>query len=202
MVKMSNDKISESEIVHRAQQGDKEAEEFLLEKYRKNVLIRARSYYLVGGDNEDLIQEGMIGLLKAIWDFRPDREAQFSTFANLCIERKIQTAISSANRQKHMLLNNSVSIYTAVSEEEPQNIIIDRLAAKKSVEPGVELIKAEELEQLMIDVKRELSSFEKKVLAYYIQGASYYEISRALDCGNKSVDNALQRIRKKIGKKI
>ena len=186
MVKMRNEKISESEIVSRAQQGDKEAEEFLLEKYRKNVLIRARSYYLVGGDNEDLIQEGMIGLLKAIWDFRPDRE----------------TAISSANRQKHMPLNNSVSIYAAVSEEEPQNIIIDRLAAKKNVEPGVALIKTEELEQLMIDVKRELSNLEKKVLAYYIQGASYDEISRALDCGNKSVDNALQRIRKKIGKKI
>lgn len=202
MVKLSNNKLAESEIVRRAQQGDKEAEEYLLEKYRKNVLIRARSYYLVGGDHEDLIQEGMIGLLKAIWDFRPDREAQFSTFANLCIERQIQTAISSANRQKHMPLNNSVSIYAAVSEEDPENTIFDRLAAKKSVEPGVELIKEEELEQLMIDVKRELSSFEKKVLALYIQGASYYEISRVLACGNKSVDNALQRIRKKIGKKI
>lgn len=202
MVKLSNNKLAESEIVRRAQQGDKEAEEYLLEKYRKNVLIRARSYYLVGGDHEDLIQEGMIGLLKAIWDFRPDREAQFSTFANLCIERQIQTAISSANRQKHMPLNNSVSIYAAVSEEDPENTIFDRLAAKKSVEPGVKLIKEEELEQLMIDVKRELSSFEKKVLALYIQGASYYEISRVLACGNKSVDNALQRIRKKIGKKI
>ncbi|WP_303871971.1 RNA polymerase sporulation sigma factor SigH [Acetobacterium wieringae] len=202
MVKLSNNKLAESEIVRRAQQGDKEAEEYLLEKYRKNVLIRARSYYLVGGDHEDLIQEGMIGLLKAIWDFRPDREAQFSTFANLCIERQIQTAISSANRQKHMPLNNSVSIYAAVSEEDPENTIFDRLAAQKSVEPGVELIKEEELEQLMIDVKRELSSFEKKVLALYIQGASYYEISRLLTCGNKSVDNALQRIRKKIGKKI
>jgi RNA polymerase sporulation-specific sigma factor len=202
MIKTGNDKQSETEIVKIAQQGDKQAEEFLLEKYRKNVLIRARSYYLVGGDNEDLIQEGMIGLLKAIWNFRPDREAQFSTFANLCIERQIQTAISSANRQKHMPLNNSVSIYAAVSEEEPQHIIIDRLAAKKSVEPGVELIKAEELEQLMIDVKRELSIFEKKFLAYYIQGASYYEISGVLECSNKSVDNALQRIRKKIGKKI
>ncbi|OXS24716.1 MAG: RNA polymerase [Acetobacterium sp. MES1] len=202
MVKLSNNKLAESEIVRRAQQGDKEAEEYLLEKYRKNVLIRARSYYLVGGDHEDLIQEGMIGLLKAIWDFRPDREAQFSTFANLCIERQIQTAINSANRQKHMPLNNSVSIYASVSEEDPENTIFDRLAAKKSVEPGVELIKEEELEQLMIDVKRELSSFEKKVLALYIQGASYYEISRVLACGNKSVDNALQRIRKKIGKKI
>lgn len=202
MVKISDEKRSESEMVNSAQQGDKLAEEFLLEKYRKHVLIRARSYYLVGGDNEDLIQEGMIGLLKAIWNYRLDREAQFSTFANLCIERQIQTAISAANRQKHMPLNNSVSIYAAVSEEEPQHIIIDRLAAKKSVEPGVELIKAEELEQLMIDVKRELSSFEKKVLAYYIQGASYYEISGVLECSNKSVDNALQRIRKKIGKKI
>jgi len=202
MSEPGNEKRSELEIVKTAQQGDKAAEEFLLEKYRKNVLIRARSYYLVGGDNEDLIQEGMMGLLKAIWNFRPDREVQFSTFANLCIERQIQTAISSANRQKHLPLNNSVSIYAAVSEEEPQHRILDRLAAKKSVEPGVELIKAEELEQLIIDAKRELSAFEKKVLAYFIQGASYYEISRMLDCSNKSVDNALQRIRKKIGKKI
>lgn len=202
MEKKISEKKLETDLVKRAQSGDKEAEEFLLEKYRKIVLIRARAYYLVGGDNEDLIQEGMIGLLKAIWDFRPDREAQFSTFANLCIERQIQTAISSANRQKHMLLNNSVSIYAAVSEEEPHSIIIDRLVAKKSVEPGAELIKEEELEQLMLDVKRELSSYEKKVLSYYIQGASYFEISEALDCSNKSVDNALQRIRKKIGKRL
>ncbi|AFA49619.1 sigma-70 family RNA polymerase sigma factor [Acetobacterium woodii] len=202
MENKSNEKKLESDLVKRAQSGDKEAEEFLLEKYRKIVLIRARAYYLVGGDNEDLIQEGMIGLLKAIWDFKPDREARFSTFANLCIERQIQTAISSANRQKHMLLNNSVSIYAAVSEEEPHHIIIDRLTAKKSIEPGAELIKEEELEQLMLDVKRELSNFEKKVLSYYIQGASYLEISEALDCSNKSVDNALQRIRKKIGKRL
>lgn len=202
MVKNNNIKIAEIDIVDRAQQGDKEAEQFLLKKYRKNVLMRSRSYYLVGGDNEDLIQEGMIGLLKAIWDYRPDRATQFSTFANLCIERQIQTAISSANRQKHSPLNNSVSIYAAVSEEEPQNIIIDRLAAKKNVEPGAELIQEEELEQLITDVKRELSDFEKKVLSYYIQGASYFEISKSLSCGNKAVDNALQRIRKKIGKRI
>lgn len=194
--------MAELELVGRAQQGDKEAEQFLLKKYRKNVLIRSRSYYLVGGDNEDLIQEGMIGLLKAIWDYRPERETQFSTFANLCIERQIQTAISSANRQKHLPLNNSVSIYAAVSDEEPQNIIIDRLAAKKNVEPGAKLIKEEELEQLITDVKRELSDFEKRVLSHYIQGASYFEISKALSCGNKSVDNALQRIKKKIGKRI
>jgi RNA polymerase sporulation-specific sigma factor len=202
MKKITSNNVNENEIIKNAQQGDKEAEEFLLEKYRKNVLIRARSYYLVGGDNEDLIQEGMIGLLKAIWNYRPERETQFSTFANLCIERQIQTAISSANRQKHLPLNNSISIYTAVSEEEPQNIIIDYLAAKKNVEPGVELIKEEEWEQLMEEVRRELSAFEKKVLSYYIQGASYYEISAALDCGNKSVDNALQRIRKKIRNRL
>jgi len=194
--------VTENELVARAQQGDKEAEQFLLKKYRKHVLIRARSYYLVGGDNEDLIQEGMIGLLKAIWDYRPDRETRFSTFANLCIERQIQTAISSANRQKHLALNSSVSIYTPVSEAEPQNIIIDQLAAKKTVEPGAKLIKKEELEQLMEDVRRELSDFEKKVLSYYIKGASYYEISAALSCSSKSVDNALQRIRKKIGKRL
>lgn len=202
MKKTISDNGNENEMIKRAQQGDKEAEEFLLEKYRKNVLIRARSYYLVGGDNEDLIQEGMIGLLKAIWNYRPDREAQFSTFANLCIERQIQTAINSANRQKHQPLNNSISIYTAVSEQEPQNIIIDHLAAKRNVEPGVELIKEEEWEQLMEDVRRELSVFEKKVLSYYVQGASYYEISEALNCKNKSVDNALQRIRKKIGNRL
>ncbi|MBC3798490.1 RNA polymerase sporulation sigma factor SigH [Acetobacterium tundrae] len=202
MVKTNNEKFAELEIVESAQQGDKEAEQFLLKKYRKNVLIRSRSYYLVGGDNEDLIQEGMIGLLKAIWDYRSDRDTQFSTFANLCIERQIQTAISSANRKKHLPLNDSISIYTAVSEEEPLNIIIDQLAAEKTVEPGAKLIKKEEFEQLIEDVRRELSDFEKKVLSYYIQGASYFEISEALSCGNKSVDNALQRIKKKIGKRL
>ena len=202
MKENDNDILTENELVKRAQQGDKEAEQFLLKKFRKNVLIRSRSFYLVGGDNEDLIQEGMIGLLRAIWDYRPDREARFSTFANLCIERQIQTAISSANRQKHMPLNSSVSIYTPVSEEEPQNIIIDQLAAKRNVEPGAKLIKKEELEQLMEDVRRELSDFEKKVLSYYIKGASYFEISEALSCSSKSVDNALQRIRKKIGNRL
>lgn len=195
-----NDKMAENEIIHRAQNGDKEAELFLLQKYRKNVLFRARSYFLVGGDNEDLIQEGMIGLYRAIWNYRNDREALFSTFANLCIERQIQTAISSANRQKHLPLNSSISIYSSISEGEPNQTIIDQLTARRIAEPGVTLIKEEELQQLIEDVRRELSYFEKKVLSYYISGASYYEISMALACGIKSVDNALQRIKKKIRK--
>jgi RNA polymerase sporulation-specific sigma factor len=193
-----NNEIDESKIIDKAQNGDKEAEQYLLKKYRKNVLRRSRPYYLVGGDNEDLIQEGMIGLLKAIWDYRKDREAQFPTFANLCIERQIQTAVSSANRQKHQPLNNSVSIYASISEETPNISIIDQLAAQRKIEPGVSLIKKEELKQLIEDVKRDLSHFEKRVLYYYIQGASYNDISIALNCPNKSVDNALQRIKKKI----
>jgi len=194
--------MTENEIIHRAQNGDKEAELLLLQKYRKNVLVRARSYFLVGGDNEDLIQEGMIGLFSAIWDFRNDREAQFSTFANLCIERQIQTAISSANRKKHLPLNNSISIDSPISEKFPKITILDQLMARKVVEPGVMLIKEEELQQLIEDVRRTLSNFEKKVLSYYIKGASYQEISMALACSYKSVDNALQRIRKKIGKQL
>lgn len=194
--------MTENEIIHRAQNGDKEAELLLLQKYRKNVLVRARSYFLVGGDNEDLIQEGMIGLFSAIWDYRNDREAQFSTFANLCIERQIQTAISSANRKKHLPLNNSISIDSPISEKYPKITILDQLMARKVAEPGVMLIKEEELQQLIEDVRRELSNFEKKVLSYYIKGASYQEISMALVCSNKSVDNALQRIRKKIGKQL
>jgi len=195
-----NVKLTENQMVHRAQNGDKEAELLLLKKYQKNVLFRARSYFLVGGDNEDLIQEGMIGLYRAIWSYRDDRVAQFSTFANLCIERQIQTAISSANRQKHFPLNSSISIYSSISEGEQKQTIIDQLMARKTVEPGATLIKEEELKQLIEDVRRELSNFEKKVLSYYIKGASYYEISMALGCGIKSVDNALQRIKKKIGK--
>jgi len=202
MEKKDLELIDENEIIYRAQNGDKEAELHLLQKYRKNVLVRTRSYFLVGGDNEDLIQEGMIGLFRAIWDYRDDRNAQFSTFANLCIERQIQTAISSANRQKHLPLNNSVSIYSSISEEEPRLIIIDQLMDRKIVEPGVKLIREEELQQLIEDVRRELSKFEKKVLSYYIKGASYHEISMALACGSKSVDNALQRIKKKIRKQL
>lgn len=202
MEENKNSVLMENEIIHRAQHGDKEAELLLLQKYRKNVLVKARSYFLVGGDNEDLIQEGMIGLFSAIWDYRKDREAQFSTFANLCIERQIQTAISSANRKKHLPLNNSISIDTPISEKYPKITILDQLMAQKIVEPEVMLIKEEELHLLIEDVRRELSNFEKKVLSYYIKGASYQEISMALDCGNKSVDNALQRIRKKIGKQL
>jgi len=202
MEENKNSVMTENEIIHRAQNGDKEAELLLLQKYRKNVLVRARSYFLVGGDNEDLIQEGMIGLFSAIWDFRNDREAQFSTFANLCIERQIQTAISSANRKKHLPLNNSISIDSPISEKFPKITILDQLMARKVVEPGVMLIKEEELQQLIEDVRRTLSNFEKKVLSYYIKGASYQEISMALACSYKSVDNALQRIRKKIGKQL
>ncbi|MBK5245271.1 MAG: RNA polymerase sporulation sigma factor SigH [Eubacteriaceae bacterium] len=202
MEENKNSVMTENEIIHRAQNGNKEAELLLLKKYRKNVLVRARSYFLVGGDNEDLIQEGMIGLFNAIWDYRNDREAQFSTFANLCIERQIQTAISSANRKKHLPLNNSISIDSPISEKYPKITILDQLMARKVVEPGVMLIKEEELQQLIEDVRRELSNFEKKVLSYYIKGASYQEISMALACSNKSVDNALQRIRKKIGKQL
>lgn len=188
----------ENKIIKKAQEGDKEAELFILQKYRKDVLRKARSYYLVGGDHEDLIQEGMLGLLKGIWNYRPDRDAGFATFANLCIERQIQVAINTANRQKHMPLNNSVSIYTPISEEDSSVSIIDRLAEKPMVEPGAKLIKEEELQQLLEEVRRELSDFEKKVLAHYIQGSSYHEISTALSCSNKSVDNALQRIKKKL----
>ncbi|MGL4606081.1 MAG: RNA polymerase sporulation sigma factor SigH [Eubacteriaceae bacterium] len=195
---MDNEQFTQKEIVEKAQAGDKEAELYILQKFRKDVLRKARSYFLVGGDHEDLIQEGMIGLLKAIWDYRSDRDAGFGTFANLCIERQIQMAINTANRQKHMPLNNSVSIYTPISDKDTEVSIIDQLPEKTNEEPSAKLIMEEELKHLLNEVRRELSDFEKKVLSYYIQGASYCEISQALSCSNKSVDNALQRVKKKL----
>jgi len=191
------DRLSDNEIILRAQDGNKEAAQFLLKKYRRIVSIRARSYYLVGSDYEDLIQEGMIGLLKAIWDYEPKRNVQFDTFAGLCVERQIQTAVTSANRLKHQILNQSVSIYSSLSKEEHFEII-EYLEAGSNTDPEASLVNEEALIQLLEMIKKELSDFEKKILGLYINGESYSEIAAGLSCNVKSVDNALQRIRKKI----
>lgn len=192
------DRLTDNEIIQRAQDGNKEAAQFLLKKYRKIVSIRARSYYLVGSDYEDLIQEGMIGLLKAIWDYEPKRNVKFDTFAGLCVERQIQSAVTSANRLKHQILNQSVSIYSSLSKEENFEII-EYLEAGSNTDPVASLVNDEALIQLLEMIKKELSDFEKKILSLYINGESYSEIANTLDCNVKSVDNALQRIRKKIG---
>ncbi|WKY45407.1 sigma-70 family RNA polymerase sigma factor [Eubacteriaceae bacterium ES2] len=192
------DGLTDHEVILMAQQGNKEAAQFLLKKYRKIVSIRARSYYLIGSDYEDLIQEGMIGLLKAIWDYEPQRKVKFDTFAGLCVERQIQTAVTSANRLKHQILNQSVSIYSSLSKEENFEII-EYLEAGSNTNPEASLVNDEALIQLLQMIKKELSDFEKKILGLYIDGESYSEIAAALDCNVKSVDNALQRIRKKIG---
>jgi RNA polymerase sporulation-specific sigma factor len=192
------DRFTDNEIILMAQQGNKEAAQFLLKKHRRIVSIRARSYYLIGSDYEDLIQEGMIGLLKAIWDYEPKRNVKFDTFAGLCVERQIQSAVTSANRLKHQILNQSVSIYSSLSKEENFEII-EYLEAGSNTDPVASLVNDEALIQLLEMIKKELSDFEKKILSLYINGESYSEIANTLDCNVKSVDNALQRIRKKIG---
>ncbi|WKY48430.1 sigma-70 family RNA polymerase sigma factor [Eubacteriaceae bacterium ES3] len=192
------DRCTDDEIISKAQDGDKDAAQFLLKKYRKLVSIRSRSYYLIGSDYEDLIQEGMIGLLKAIWDYQPNRNVKFDTFAGLCIERQIQTAVTSANRLKHQILNQSVSIYSTLSKEDGDEII-EFLQADSNTDPVTSLVNDEALLTLVEMVKKELSEFEKKILLLYINGESYIKIAELLNCNTKSVDNALQRIRKKIG---
>jgi RNA polymerase sporulation-specific sigma factor len=189
---------TDEELVSSARGGNDEAIEVLLARYRHYARAKARSYFLAGADKEDIVQEGMIGLYKAIRDFQEDRNIAFRSFAELCMTRQIITAIKTATRQKHVPLNSYVSLNRPTSDEEGDRTLGDSIAADTLVDPADLVISAEEVEHLRSSMGRLLSALETEVLQLYMDGKSYQEIGDILGRHVKSIDNALQRIKKKL----
>lgn len=188
----------DEDIVELAQDGDDIAQEFLINKYKNFVRAKARSYFLIGADREDIIQEGMIGLYKAIRDFRGDKLSSFRAFAELCITRQIITAIKTATRQKHIPLNSYVSLNKPIYDEESDRTLLDVLSGSKITDPEELMIHQEEFRDIEFRMGELLSDLESKVLRYYLDGKSYQEIAEDLDRHVKSIDNALQRVKRKV----
>ena len=184
------DKCTDEELIIRLRQGETEIEEFLIDKYKNLVRTKARAMYLIGGETDDLIQEGMIGLFKAIRDYDQEKEASFQTFARLCIERQVYRAIEASNRLKNQPLNSYVSLNDSASEEDlksyweesPESIVLDK----------------EHTEDMKQKIRNVCSPFENHVLDLYMQGYDYRKIAEMMDKAPKSIDNALQRIRAKV----
>ena len=203
MDKISNENFtsfSDEELVVLAQQSDDKALDYLLSKYFVYVRNKSLSYYIVGADRDDIIQEGMIGLFKAVRDFSSERGVSFKTFADVCVTRQIITAVKNASRQKHAPLNFYVSLNKSVSDEDEDSTLSDILGQAKDSNPEEILIKKENANILGSEMSRLLSQFELLVLTLYLQGNSYQDIGKMIGKTPKSVDNALQRIKKKFEK--
>ena len=192
--------MQDEDVIENARDGDNNALEFLLDKYKGFVRAKARTYFLVGADKEDIIQEGMIGLYKAIRDFKGDRLSSFRAFAELCITRQIITAIKTATRQKHIPLNSYVSLNKPVYEEESDRTLMDVIGQEINVDPEALMINKEEYSNIELKMSEFLSSLEWEVLSLYLKGKSYQEIAGELDRHVKSIDNALQRVKRKLEK--
>ncbi|MBO2536389.1 RNA polymerase sporulation sigma factor SigH [Rummeliibacillus suwonensis] len=190
--------LMDEQLVELARNGDTEALNFLINKYKPFVRLKVKSYFLIGADKEDIVQEGMIGLYKAIRDFKDDKLASFKAFAELCIKRQIITAIKTATRQKHIPLNSYVSLDKPIFEEESAKTLMDMLTGATIDDPEKLMIHREEFNRLEEKISQVLSSLERQVLALYLEGCSYQEISARLDRHVKSIDNALQRIKRKL----
>ena len=200
---MSNERYEEmtdEQIVQLAQAGEEPALVYLLNKYKNFVRSKARSYFLIGADHEDIVQEGMIGLFKAIRDYREDRLSSFRAFAELCITRQIITAIKTATRQKHIPLNSYVSLNKPIYDEESDRTLLDVITEGYLANPEDVLINQEDMSLIEVRIAQSLSPLERQVLAKYLQGKSYQEISRDMNRQIKSIDNALQRVKRKLAK--
>ncbi len=192
------ERLEDVELIARVERGDERSLEVLLARYRSFARSKARTYFLAGSDREDVVQEGMIGLYKAIRDFNPGQETPFRAFAELCISRQILTAIKTANRHKHQPLNSSVSLDAPAHTEEGERSVGERLMAPPTEDPVELVISAEEIEAIRDSMRRNLTELESDVLRMYMDGNSYEEIASALGNHVKSIDNALQRIKRKL----
>ncbi|RYM04802.1 RNA polymerase sporulation sigma factor SigH [Sporolactobacillus sp. THM7-7] len=190
--------LDDEKVLKVVHDGNDEALEYLIFKYRNFVCAKAKSYFLVGAEREDIIQEGMIGLFKAIRDFRGDRLASFNAFAELCITRQMITAVKTATRQKHMPLNSYISLDKPIYDEESDRTLLDVVGESKSSDPETLLISREEFDDIEEKLSTILSDLERKVLNQYLAGRSYQEISVDLKRHVKSIDNALQRVKRKL----
>lgn len=194
--------LTDEQVVEWARNGDRAAEEYLINKYKNFVRAKARSYFLIGADREDIIQEGMIGLYKAIRDFRSDKLASFRAFAELCITRQIITAIKTATRQKHIPLNSYVSLNKPIYDEESDRTLLDVIHGAQITDPEELVISREEFIDIESKMGEFLSDLEWKVLMSYLDGKSYQEIAAELKRHVKSIDNALQRVKRKLERYI
>ena len=194
--------MEDEEVLGYVRLGHERGIEYLMEKYKSLVRIKTRSYFLVGADREDIIQEGMIGLYKAVRDYKSDKSIPFRVFAEMCITRQIITAVKTATRQKHIPLNSYVSLNKKIFDEESDKSLIEVLQEISVTNPEELLISKEEQNVIESKIMELLSPFEKEVLSKYLKGIAYQEIAKQLDRPVKSVDNALQRLRKKIEKSI
>lgn len=191
---------TDEEIVIEAKNNNSLAQEFIISKYENFVKAKAKTYFLIGADKEDIYQEGMIGLYKAIRDFNPDKLTSFRAFAEICVTRQIITAIKTATRQKHIPLNTYVSLNKPIFEEESERTLLDVLASLKITDPEELVISEEQMEYIQSEIKNVLSDLEQEVLKSYLDGKSYQEIACDLDRHAKSIDNALQRVKRKLEK--
>ena len=192
--------MTEEEIVVEAKNGNSRAQEYVISKYESFVKVKSKSYFLIGADKEDIYQEGMIGLYKAIRDFNYEKSTTFRGFAELCITRQIITAIKTATRQKHIPLNTYVSLNKPVSEDDSERTLLDILSSMKISDPEELIIGKEEKKYIEEAISKVLSDLEMEVLQSYLDGKSHQEIACDLDRHAKSIDNALQRVKRKLEK--
>ncbi len=198
------DGLTDVELIMKSRDGHSDVTDYLMEKYKDLVRSKARSMFILGADKDDLIQEGMIGLFKAVRDYDSGRDTSFFTFAELCISRQIYTAVQASRRQKHIPLNNYISLYGNISDDpdDSEKYLIDALKPDGDLSPEELLIDKENVVRLEQRIEESLSPFEKQVLDLYITGMSYVKIAAVLGKDEKSTDNALQRLKSKIKKII
>lgn len=203
---MQYDGVSDEELILQLRDGDQAVTDYIMNKYKNLVRKKARTMFILGGDSDDLIQEGMIGLFKAIRDYDAGRDASFFTFADLCIMRQMYTAVQASGRKKHAPLNSYISIYSDSAEKEgsgdggKEAALVDVIASKEEKNPEEVLIDRENVENIERAIQEELSGFERQVLDLFMTGIGYVEIARILGRDEKSTDNALQRIKSKLKK--
>ena len=191
---MPYEAFSDEELIEKLRQGEDDITDYILEKYKPLVRKRTIAMYLIGGETEDLIQEGMIGLFKAIRDYKPDKDASFYHFAELCINRQLYSALEASNRKKHQPLNS----YISLSEQEHPDAVAAELLVDKESGPEQTVIEQEVWEEYKKRLAQNLSRMENQVLQYYLDGNHYIQIAEMMGKSPKSIDNALQRIRQKI----
>ncbi len=194
--------IPDEKLIEQIRLGDLGAQNYLLEKYRNIVNMKANKFFLIGAESDDMVQEGMIGLFKAIKSFDLEKNNSFKTFANLCIERQLITAIKTSNRQKHLPLNSSFSLNTSAYDENDDTTVMEILDTNFVEDPLDTITKKEYYKFIEDNIDKNLSTFEKQVLQKYAQGKTYIDIAEQLNTPVKSIDNAIQRIRKKANKAI
>ena len=196
------DKMSDEDLISIIKSGDKNALEYLIDKYKDLVNMKVSKYFMAGSEKDDIVQEGLIGLYKAVKCYNSEKQNSFKTFANMCIERQLITAIKSSNRQKHMPLNSYLSLNTKAYEDDEESNILDVFDSHQIEDPLETITKQEYYKTVEKAIDESLSDFEKQVLNRYMQGESYVQIAERLDAPVKSVDNAIQRIRKKANKNM